>query len=73
MAEKEKKNIFQRWGTSIRGYWRETIGELRKVAWPTPKDTWGLTKIVLLVLLVMSAILGFWDFILSQIVKALLA
>ena len=32
MAEKEKKpNFITRW-------WRETIGELRRVSWPTPAE-----------------------------------
>ena len=27
----------------IARWWRETIGELRKVSWPTPHDAWRLT------------------------------
>ena len=42
---KKKNNIFQ----GISRYWRETVGELRKVTWPTPKEAWALTKIVLIV------------------------
>jgi len=34
MAQIETKpNIF----TKIKRFWRETIGELRKVTWPTPR------------------------------------
>ncbi len=47
MADKIEKakapNVIQR-------YFRETLGELRKVNWPTPKEAWHLTRIVLLVL-----------------------
>jgi preprotein translocase subunit SecE len=65
MPEKVKKpNRFSRW-------FRETIGELRKVNWPTPQETWNLTKIVLMVMLVMSAILGFLDFIFSRLITLL--
>ena len=41
MKKKRKKtNRILRW-------WQETIGELRKVTWPTPHDAWRLTKIVI--------------------------
>jgi preprotein translocase subunit SecE len=61
-----KPNRFSRW-------FRETVGELRKVSWPTPQETWNLTKIVLLVMLVMAAILGFLDFIFSTLITMLVA
>ena len=57
MAEKIEKakepNVLQR-------CYRETMGELRKVNWPTTKEAWHLTKIVLIVLVVMAAVLGLW-------------
>lgn len=68
-AEKKKEhkeNRFQHW-------WRETLGEMRKVTWPTPQDAWRLTKIVLMVMAGMSVILGVLDFIFSQLVTWLLA
>jgi len=53
-----RPNIFQRiWG-KIREFLRETIGELRKVNWPTRKEAIRLTQIVVVVILVMAAILG---------------
>ena len=53
--------------------WRSTIGELRKVSWPTPQEAWRLTKVVLVVVLVMAAILGLLDFLFSQGIAALVA
>jgi preprotein translocase subunit SecE len=50
----KKPNAIARW-------WRETIGELRKVAWPTPKEAWRLTKIVLIVMVVMGFMLFLFD------------
>jgi len=65
--EKDKKpNAFQKW-------FRETIGELRKVSWPTMKDAWRLTRIVLIVLVAMGAVLGLLDYIFSQLVTLFLA
>jgi preprotein translocase subunit SecE len=54
-------------------WFRETIGELRKVNWPTPQETWNLTKVVLLVMFVMAILLGLLDWIFSTIVTTLVA
>jgi preprotein translocase subunit SecE len=51
-------NFFQRTGDSLRQFVRETIGELRKVSWPTRKEALNLTWIVLLVIAVMTLYLG---------------
>lgn len=68
MATKEKKpSIFQR----LAKFWRESVGELRKVSWPTPKEAWELTKIVLIVTLIMSALLGIMDFVFSRLIGLL--
>ena len=37
------------------------MGELRRVTWPTPQEAWRLTKVVIVVMLLMSAILGLLD------------
>ncbi len=63
--EKKKENRFQR-------FFRETIGELRKVAWPTPQEAWKLTKIVLLVLFIMAALLGTLDYAFSRVMALIL-
>ena len=64
--EKEKKpNAIQRW-------FRETIGELHKVSWPTTQEAWHLTRIVIIVVVVMSALLGLLDFLFSKSITALL-
>ena len=54
MADKKdskKQNAIQR-------FTRETVGELRKVSWPTRQEAWQLTLIVLVVLAFMSIFLG---------------
>jgi preprotein translocase subunit SecE len=66
-AEKVKReNAIQRW-------WRETVGELRKVSWPTTHEAWRLTRIVLMVMFGMSALLGFLDFVFSKLITLLVA
>jgi len=38
-------------------FWRETVGELRKVSWPSRQQATNLTIIVLIVMFVMSIFL----------------
>ncbi len=65
--EKPKQpNALARW-------WRETIGELRKVAWPSVQETRRLTVIVLIVMFAMSAVLGLLDFLFSKLITLLIA
>ena len=72
MAEKAKEvqvkkpNAIQRW-------WKETIGELRKVSWPTPREAWRLTVIVIVVVVATAFLLGSLDYGFSKIITALLA
>ncbi len=72
MAEKtEKPNKAEKpkQPSALARWWRETIGELRKVSWPTPTEAWRLTKIVLVVMFAMSAVLGLLDFVFSSVIS----
>ena len=65
--EKPKQpNALARW-------WRETVGELRKVSWPTVNDARRLTIIVLVVMFTMSALLGILDWLFSRLISLLVA
>jgi preprotein translocase subunit SecE len=57
LAEKDKSKK----PNAIQAYFRETVGELRKVSWPTGREVRQLTLIVLAVMVVMGAILGLTD------------
>jgi preprotein translocase subunit SecE len=70
MADKSDKDKKQ---NAIQRTWRETIGELRKVTWPTPQEAWRLTRIVLAVMLLMSAVLGLLDYVFSKLVTLIAA
>lgn len=54
-------------------WWRETIGELRKVSWPTMPEARRLTKIVLVVVFLTAVLLGLLDFVFSRLVGLLVA
>jgi len=43
---------------AIQRFTRETVGELRKVSWPTRQEAWQLTQIVIVVLVFMALFLG---------------
>jgi len=48
-------------------FYRETVGELRKVSWPTREEALRLTWIVIIVLVGMAAFLGFIDLVGEQL------
>jgi preprotein translocase subunit SecE len=77
MAEKDKrkkKAITTKKKTNVVArIWRETIGELRKVSWPTTKEAWRLTRIVIVVMLFMSFLLGVFDFIFAKLIGIIYA
>jgi len=60
LGERRQPNAIQR-------YFRETIGELRKVNWPTRKEAVNLTIVVLIVTFSMSALLGILDFLFTKL------
>ena len=65
MAE---KNLKVKKEGRIKRWWRETVGELRKVHWPTPREAWRLTKIVLVVMVAMGVLLGGLDYLFTLLV-----
>jgi preprotein translocase subunit SecE len=48
---KKQQNVIQR-------FTRETVGELRKVSWPTRQEAWQMTLVVLVVLFFTAIFLG---------------
>ncbi|MCP4628419.1 MAG: preprotein translocase subunit SecE [bacterium] len=51
---------------------REVRVELRKVTWPSRKQTVGSTVVVIVLVLIISAFLGVVDFGLSSLVQVVL-
>jgi preprotein translocase subunit SecE len=46
--------------------------ELKKVTWPTPKQTLASTSVVIIVVIIVSVFLGIVDFGLTKVVKLVL-
>ena len=51
---------------------KEAKIELKKVTWPTPKQTMASTAVVIILVFVLSIILGIFDFVLAKAVKLIL-
>lgn len=62
MANEKKPNAISR-------YFRETIGELRKVNWPTRREAFQLTAIVIVVMVVMGVYLSIVDGLGAALIK----
>ncbi len=61
-------NIFSR----TTEFFREVKVELRKVVWPTRKQTTGTTVVVIIFVFIVAAFLGVFDYSLSKLVQVVL-
>jgi preprotein translocase subunit SecE len=64
-----KDNIFKK-GLD---YLQEVQSELKKVTWPTQKQTLGTTAVVIVLVAIVSIFLGLFDYGFSQLIQAVLA
>ena len=60
MADKKERKSTE--PNAIQRFFRETIGELRKVNWPTREEALRLTGLVVIVLFIMAVFLGLVDY-----------
>jgi preprotein translocase subunit SecE len=70
LAEKEKK--VKNSENAVQRYFRETMGELRKVNWPTWPEAKRLTGLVLLVMLVVGIFLAGIDYLSGALINLVL-
>lgn len=71
--EKEEKTaVAYKQPNAFRRYINETVGELRKVSWPTRREATNLTLVVVAVTFIMSLYLGFLDYIFQELIALLL-
>ncbi|MCE1253356.1 MAG: preprotein translocase subunit SecE [Anaerolineae bacterium] len=72
MAEKkEEKKEYKQPNFFVR-IWRETVGELRKVSWPTLQEARRLTIIVIITMIGTGFVLGLLDFLFSLLIHKLI-
>jgi preprotein translocase subunit SecE len=68
-----ERKVANRQPNKITLFFRETIGELRKVNWPTRQEAVNLTIIVLIVIGVMALFLGLLDLAFAEVFRQLMA
>jgi preprotein translocase subunit SecE len=56
----------------IQRYFRETMGEMRKVTWPTRQEATNLTIVVIIVIAAMSTFLAVLDVIFARLFALIL-
>ncbi|MEJ2757879.1 MAG: preprotein translocase subunit SecE [Anaerolineales bacterium] len=62
-----KKQAKSKQPRGLRRFYRETMGELRKVSWPTRREALSLTRVVVIVMVIMAAVLGSLDFLFFRV------
>jgi preprotein translocase subunit SecE len=72
-SKRKSKSSDRRQPNAIQRYFRETIGELRKVNWPTRKEATNLTIVVIIVVTVMGAFLGLLDLLFARLFALILS
>ncbi len=70
-STKAQGNLVMRVVGPLIQYLKETRAELRKVTWPTRKEAWNLTLVVVGVTVAMAIILGSADALFSEIMRGL--
>ena len=58
---------------AAKDFYEESLGEMRKVVWPTKQETTATSIAVLVVVVIMSLFLGAADLLLSRLVQAVLS
>ncbi len=69
---RQEMNFFQRFLHNIQRFFQETVGELRKVSWPSRQEAIRLTEIVLIVIGIMAIILGGLDWVYARLFSIIL-
>jgi preprotein translocase subunit SecE len=67
LSDKDRKETRKQ--NAIQRFFRESVGELRKVSWPTRQEATNLTLIVLVVMAFMGIFLGLTDLIFSRLLN----
>ena len=72
MAEAKKENWFKRTWGKVCKYFRELKSELKKVQWPSKKQTMNNTVIVIACVLVVGVFIWLFDFVAGGLINTLI-
>ena len=62
------KRIFQK----VMQFLNEAKTELKRVTWPSPKQTLASTSVVIIIVFIVAIYLGIVDYVLAKLVKLIL-
>jgi preprotein translocase subunit SecE len=62
------ENVTTAWARG-RGFLHEVWVELKKTTWPTPKEAWRLTTVVIVVVLAVAIYIGAIDIFLTTVTR----
>lgn len=71
-ADKKMSRMARKQENAVQRFIRETLGELRKVSWPSRQEAINLTIVVLIVIVAMSSFLGVLDFLYARFFSLIL-
>ena len=60
-SKQKTKRVARKQPRGLSLFYQETVGELRKVSWPTRREAYSLTKVVIFVMVFFMAFLGGLD------------
>lgn len=69
LTRKPEASRLKQYWEEFRQYLREVVYELKKVVWPSRKETLGTTSVVLVLVLLCAVFLGMVDSLLSRLIK----
>ena len=69
MAEAKKQGAFKRFGSKMAKWFRELRAELKKVIWPTPKQTANNTMVVIIMVLLVGVVISLFSLVSTQLVS----
>ncbi|MFO7988096.1 MAG: preprotein translocase subunit SecE [Desulfotignum sp.] len=72
VASKDKKDKKDNFVGTATEFLREVKVELKKVTWPTRKQTTGTTIVVIIFVFILAVFLGIFDYSLSRLVQVVL-
>lgn len=58
---------------SLSSYFKETRAEMKHVKWPTMKQTFAYTFILILLCIILAALLGFFDYLFGLLIQAIIS
>lgn len=73
MALQEQIEGIRTAGPRARTFLNEVWGELKKVTWPTRRETYAATGVVFVVTAIVALFLGLVDLLLSYLMQAILS